>query len=379
MTAQPVSAPLLKDQINATLVRQIGHSCVRHYPQFPLEMFCQQTLNETFAQRELKARIRWVATQIYLHLALPFASACQVLKPVSTEFSGLAGFIFGDIVEQFGLDDAATALDALAHFTCYSTSEFAIRPFLTRYPELTLGQMQQWARSDNHHLRRLASEGSRPRLPWGQALPQYKQDPTPLLPILELLRQDDSDYVRRSVANHLNDISKDQPDLALAICQRWYGSHPYTNWIVKHALRGLLKQRHAAALAIFDYQPADLTLDLTLTSTELQLGDTLQFQLKLRQASGLTQKIRLEYAIDFAGKQGQPRHKVFQWLERLISEPELQLKRSYVFKDLTTRKHYAGEHQLHIIVNGQILQSMRFQLRAEPSMLAFNRSYTQSH
>ncbi|OBP13229.1 hypothetical protein A5320_19460 [Rheinheimera sp. SA_1] len=360
-----MSAPLLKDLIDVAFVQRLGDACQQLQPTFDSTGFVTTVVDENYPALELKARIRRVATILFQQLALPFAEACDVLKPLSSQFGGIQGFVFPDVVEQFGLEQPLIALAVLGHFTQFSTSEFAIRPFIIRYPELTLPQLALWAQSDNHHLRRLASEGSRPRLPWGQALPQFKKDPSPLLPILEQLKQDPSDYVRRSVANHLNDISKDQPELMLELCQRWFGQHPDTDWIVKHALRGLLKQRHPQALQLFGYQPVAVQAQLQLASNRVAMGERLVFEAVLRQPAEHTGKLRLEYAIDFASKTGKARHKVFQWLERIVSEPELTLQRSYLFKDLTTRKHYAGEHRLYLIVNGQIVTSQSFLLESD--------------
>jgi len=364
-----MSAALLKDLIDAAFVRRLGDACQQQQPAFSTELFLQQVFDEHFADLELKARIRRVASLLYQELALPFDEACAVLKPVSSQFSGIQGFIFPDVVEQFGLPYPQVAFDALSHFTQFSTSEFAIRPFIQRYPELTLPQLMRWAHSDNHHLRRLASEGSRPRLPWGQALPQFKKDPTPTLPLLEVLRQDPSDYVRRSVANHLNDISKDHPQLMLEICQRWFGHHQATDWIIKHALRGLLKQRHPLALELFGYAPVAVTTTLHIANTQVAMGEQVRFAVTLQWPEAQRGKLRLEYAIDFPGKTGKVRHKVFQWLERMVSEPELRLERTYLFKDLTTRKHYPGEHRLSVIVNGQVVASQTFMLLPQSSNL----------
>jgi 3-methyladenine DNA glycosylase AlkC len=355
-----MAAPLLKDLIDITFIQRLGAACQQLQPAFNVTEFESLVLNDSYGELELKARIRRVANLLYQHLGLPFTEACEVLKPLSSQFGGIQGFVFPDVIEQFGLDLPEISLPVLGYMTQFSTSEFAIRPFINRYPELTLQQLALWARSDNHHLRRLASEGCRPRLPWGQALPQYKKDPRPLLPILEQLKQDPSDYVRRSVANHLNDISKDQPELMLQLCQRWFGQHPDTDKIVKHALRGLLKQRHPKALQLFGYQPVAVEAKLKLRTLRLAMGERLFFDLTIELPAASSDKLRLEYAIDFASKTGKPRHKVFQWLERTVDEPELTLQRSYLFKDLTTRKHYPGEHRLSIIINGQIVTSQNF-------------------
>lgn len=356
-----MSAPLLKDQLDLALLQQLAAAVQARAPAFNPANFVAALWDDVYAAQSLKQRVRRIAHVLYQQLNLPFADCCQVLMPVSTEFRGLPGFIFPDIVEQFGLEDFAASMQALAHFTCYSTAEFAIRPFLQRYPEPCLQQMQAWTASDNVHLRRLASEGCRPRLPWGQQLPQFIADPRPLLPILQALKQDPEDYVRRSVANNLNDISKDHPDLVLDLAKQWHGQHQHTNWILKHALRSLLKQRQPAALALFGCTPRLVEASLQPATTQLQYGEKLHFTAEIKLNDGPA-PLRVEYAIDFASKNGTKRHKVFQWLQRQSGPGILTLQKSYHFKDLTTRKHYAGSHQLHLVINGDIVASTAFNL-----------------
>lgn len=356
-----MAAALLKDLFGDTLLRQLSEQIRLQQPHFDQAAFIAAVLTPAYGQMALKQRVRHIATTLYQHIDLPFAECCQLLRPVSERITGLPGLIFPDIVEQFGLDDFATAMQALGHFTCGSTSEFAIRPFLLRYPDQTLAQLAHWSQSDNYHQRRLASEGCRPRLPWGCALPVYKRDPTPLLPILTTLRQDSAEYVRRSVANNLNDISKDHPALVLQLAKEWLGVHPDTDRLVRHALRGLLKARHPTALVLFDCQPRQLKAQLQLASAVVQYGETLQFCATLELLDGPA-PLRLEYAIDFVGKSGQPRHKVFQWLNKNSGPARLEIKKSYRFVDLTTRTHYAGPHQISLIVNGQVVATQSFQL-----------------
>ncbi|MDZ7868384.1 MAG: DNA alkylation repair protein [Rheinheimera sp.] len=267
-----MSAPLLKDLLDLQLLQRLASSVKQQHTAFDSSRFISTLWDALYAEQSLKQRVRRIASTLYHQLNLPFAEVCTLLQPVSKEITGLPGFIFPDIVEQFGLDDFDTSMQALAHFTCYSTAEFAIRPFFRRYPEQSLQQLQIWSQSANVHHRRLASEGCRPRLPWGQALPQFIADPAPLLPVLRALKQDPEDYVRRSVANNLNDISKDHPSLVLQLAQQWYGSHIHTDWILKHALRGLLKQRNSEALALFDCAPRQLTnATLSLAQSSVKL------------------------------------------------------------------------------------------------------------
>lgn len=356
-----MSAPLLKDLLDLPLLQKLTLSIQHQHSRFDAERCSTAIYDDSFANLSLKQRVRRIATGIYQQLNLPFADACDILKPVSADFGGIPGFIFPDIVEQFGLDDFTTSMQALTHFTCYSTGEFAIRPFFQRYPQQSLQQLAQWTTSSNVHHRRLASEGCRPRLPWGQALTQFIADPTPLLPVLAALKQDPEDYVRRSVANNLNDISKDHPALVLRLAQQWHGHHPHTDWILKHALRSLLKQRDSTALSLFGCQPRQLDASLSLAQSCVQYRETLAFCAKLQLNDGPA-PLRVEYAIDFASKNGSKRHKVFQWLQRDCGPGELSLDKSYQFVDLSTRKHYAGVHQLHLIVNGEIVVTQSFDL-----------------
>lgn len=356
-----MATALLKEQIDVTLLNAIAQRCRHYYPAFNSAHFLQQ-LSADLTAMELKQRVQRTATCLYQTLNLPFDQACAVLRPVSRHFTGIPGFIFPEVVAQFGLQQPELALDTLGHFTRFSTSEFAIRPFLQLYPDFTFAQMRAWAEAEDHHLRRLASEGCRPRLPWGTALKSLQRDARPIIPILEQLKADPSDYVRRSVANNLNDISKDQPELVLSLAKSWQGYSDETNWIIKHALRTLLKKRHSVALGLFGYQTPTLQANLTLTSPTVRMGEQIQFVVEL-QSEGPLGKLRLEYAIDFAGKNGNIRHKVFQLAERTVLQSTLQLQRSYRFVDMTTRKHYPGAHQLHLFINGQKYASAAFTLQ----------------
>lgn len=357
-----MAAERLKDHISPAVIAQIATCCQQYYPAFARDEFVAAVLHRPdFAELALMTRVSLIAQQLGEFLPADFATAEAILRSVAPQFSGLVGFIFPEFVRQYGLAQVDLALAALGHFTQYSTSEFAIRPFIERYPAQTLAQMTLWARSDNLHLRRLASEGCRPRLPWGKALPAFKRDPAAILPILALLKNDPEDYVRRSVANNLNDISKDHPEWALDVATAWYGHSPQSDWIVKHAMRGLLKQRHPRALALFGYQPQTIRADLRLHSTKVAFGEPLTFTATLQDIAHAG-KLRVEYAIDFAAANGAARHKVFQWLDRELTDPIWQATRNYQFIDLTTRKHYAGAHRIHLIVNGQILCSRDFVL-----------------
>lgn len=360
------SNPLLKDLITPLLMRQVGQSCQQLDPSFANSTLTELVNKIDFSQLELKARIRHCATALYQALDRPFVDACALLKLVSPLYPGLPGLIFSEVVEQYGLNDVCCSFDALAHFTCDSTAEFAIRAFLVTHPEQTWQQLNQWAESDNFHLRRLASEGCRPRLPWARNIVALRQDPEVILTLLSRLKADPSEYVRRSVANNLNDIAKDHPARVLGLLRTWYGQQPETNWIIKHGLRTLLKQRHPVALELLGYASLKPQVQLQLIKEEIALGQTLTFVLQL---SDLPRgKLRIEFGLHFAAKATKARYKVFQLLDKVITEPQLLISHSYRFVDLTTRKHYSGQHQLSIIINGLVVAERSFLVTPSDSL-----------
>ena len=242
----------------------------------------------------------------------------------------------------------------------------AVRPFLERDPEGTLAVMLQWTRDDNEHVRRLASEGCRPRLPWAPALPAFKEDPEPLLPILEALKDDPAEYVRRSVANNLNDISKDHPDRVLDIAAAWFGVSEGTDWIVKHACRTLLKAGDPRAMRIFGFaDPARLRVEaLQLSAASVAIGGHLHFEFELHNDESEPRKVRLEYRVDYVKARGKRSGKVFQIKESELVTGRHSVKRKLSVKDLSTRKHHPGTHGLAIIVNGVEKATGSFELTA---------------
>lgn len=230
-----------------------------------------------------------------------------------------------------------------------------------------LSQMMTWAKSDDEHLRRLASEGLRPRLPWAPQLPAFVQDPRQSLPILEQLKEDPSLYVRKSVANHLNDISKDHPELVLEIAARWYGTHPLTDWIVRHGLRSLLRQGDIRALAIFGYEEleelAGLEVrELRIKRSVITMGEELEFAFQLVNETGHKAALRIDYEIDYMKANGKLAPKRYKCSDKIYAPGSWKVEKKQSFKPISTRRFYSGDHRLHIIVNGKRLASMDFVL-----------------
>jgi len=271
-------------------------------------------------------------------------------------------------VECYGLHDFATSMPALEHFTKYSSSEFAVRTFILQDEKRMMKQMLHWANSDNHHVRRLATEGCRPRLPWAISLPAFKNNPEPVLTILKTLMKDNSEYVRRSVANNLNDISKDNPETVLRWSEKWLGDTKETDWIIKHACRSLLKQGNTQALSLFGFSDSKhIKLGLFKVQPKVTLGEKLHFSFLLKSQrpqpghNGIG-KCRIEFAIDFMKANNKQSRKVFKISEGEYFEKEKQVSKVFSFKKISTRKYYAGKHRLTIIVNGVDQTSKPFDL-----------------
>ncbi|WP_135557052.1 DNA alkylation repair protein [Paenibacillus cymbidii] len=360
----------LKYLYNEAYVGQLGSALLAEYPAFDAAAFAQAVLDEAWEERELKQRMRHITGCMHRFLPGEYREALAILQRAIPRLPGrgLENIVFPDYAELYGLEDWEASLAALALFTQHSTSEFAVRPFIVRYPEETMARMLVWAGNDNHHVRRLASEGCRPRLPWGMALKLFQRDPGPVLPILERLKDDPSEYVRKSVANNLNDIAKDHPDVVLALAQRWLGQSERTDWIVRHGCRTLLRRGHAEALALFGFASGGGTIaveQFELERAEVAIGETLAFRFAVRNDGDAGRKLRIEYAVDYRKANGKLSRKVFMAAERWCdSGGRVAAAKTQSFRDMTTRKHYEGEHRLTLLVNGEEAGALVFAVTA---------------
>lgn len=359
---------LLKDIYNEESLRALTETIQAVYPAFQTEGFLKSVMDETWEGLALKERMRKISTSLGKYLPADYSEAIRILDDTAPNcLQGLAGICFPDFVEVYGQDPADWELSiaALARYTPYSTSEFAVRPFIINHEERMMAQMYAWSKHENEHLRRLASEGCRPQLPWGQSLPKYKKDPAPILPILTQLRADPSLYVRKSVANNLNDISKTHPELVAKLAREWYSKDEYTDWIIKHGCRTLLKKGHREVLDIFGYHDAAF-IDVTgfrLEAKAISLGGdiTFSFQIHTKEAT----KVRLEYGIDYVKANGKRNRKIFQISELSMKENESKsYTKKHAFEDLTTRKHYPGIHTVTLIINGVERGALDFALNS---------------
>jgi 3-methyladenine DNA glycosylase AlkC len=259
--------------------------------------------------------------------------------------------------------DWDVSIDAMETVTKYASAEFVVRPFIIKNEKRMMAQMYEWSKNENEHIRRLSSEGCRPLLPWATSLNSFKKDPTPVLPILEGLKTDISAYVRKSVANNLNDISKTHPDLVVKIAKDWYGKNSETNWIVKHACRTLLKKGNRDVLEIFGYSN---TTSIKVTGfkvdkTDITIGNELVFSFEIETKEET--KVRLEYGIDYVKSNGKRNRKIFQISEILLkANYKKYYQKKHSFENVSTRKHYAGTHSITLIVNGIERGNLDFEL-----------------
>lgn len=318
-------------------------------------------------QRELNARMRNTSSTLRKHLPTDFRKAVAVMEKLAPRMpTGYTALIYPDFVGQHGLHDPTYSLDALKYFTSFGSSEFAVREFFRRDAKGTLKVMRTWAEDESEHVRRLASEGSRPRLPWSFRLDAVRKDPKLTRPILERLCADDSLYVRKSVANHLNDFSKDHPAYMIDVLRSWDRKHPHTAWIAKHACRMLIKAGNTDALALFAFNGNVKVRvdDLVISPKRLKLGDTLEFSLTVASEAAREQPLVIDYAIHYRKASGGMSRKVFKLKEvELGPRASMRITKRQRFIDFTTRKHHSGEHAVEIMVNGKAMAQDAFELR----------------
>jgi 3-methyladenine DNA glycosylase AlkC len=332
-------------------------------PNFDKQKFIFAIFTDHWDSKELKQRMKH--TSLVLHQFLPddFTKTPKIIEKIIEKIkqkpftqSSLEFMFFPDYIENYGINDFETSIKTIEFVTQFTSCEFAVRPFIIKYGERMLQQMYEWSLHENHHVRRLASEGSRPRLPWAMALPELKRNPKPILSLLENLKNDPSEYVRRSVANNLNDIAKDNPDFVIQIAKQWKGISKETESILKHGCRTLLKQGNSEVLKFFGLidNPKVELINFKIKTKEIRRGDNLEFSFSIQNNDNKTQFIRLEYAIYYLRKNGQLSKKVFKISERHLNPSDIiVIHRKQSFKIITTRQFYSGQQKLSIIVNGQ--------------------------
>ncbi len=357
----------LRDMFNIDYYNHLAKEFAKLEPGFPKDKFVDDvTIN--IENLSLNERMRQTSLTLKKYLPDNYAKAVELMMLVIPQMEySYTQLVFPDFVGVFGHDHFDISMEALAYFTSYGSSEFAVREFLARDIQKTMKILYKWSESGNLHVRRLASEGSRPRLPWSFQLREVIKNPQLTRPILENLKADPELYVKKSVANHLNDISKDSPAYMLNLVQNWGLENDHTSWIIKRACRTLIKKGHPEALALFDCnKQIDLEIqDFSVSHANIRQDEKLLFSFKIRSSSDKVQKLIVDYQIHYCKKSGERWPKVFKLKEiDLFSGQVVQIQKTHLFRDLTTRKHYSGMHQLDILINGNVVQSMEFELMA---------------
>jgi len=360
-------ADRLKDMFfTGSSINKFADIVRQHYSEFNKDRFVNSIFNDEWETKELKERMRH--TTICLHETLPdnYQQSVDILIDIAPFIKGFEAMALPDYVEQYGLENWEISLPALKHFTKYSSSEFAIRPFLIKNSQRAMKYMSELAEDRDEKVRRFASEGCRPRLPWAMALPEFKKDPGLVLNVLEKLKNDASEFVRRSVANNLNDISKDHPELVLETCERWHKKNSErTDWIVKHACRSMLKAGNKRALLLFGYGDSSaMSIDkLNLDEKVVGIGNDLHYSFQLTVSAEKATKVRVEYGMDFMKANGKQSKKIFKISENTYKPGTHSFSKKHSFADMSTRKHYEGKHGLSIIVNGDEMANTSFLVR----------------
>jgi 3-methyladenine DNA glycosylase AlkC len=353
---------LLKERLADDAIAHIANIFSKINPSFASKDFIHQA-KIGITELELKARVYYLIDVLARYLPSDFAQAVVLLQQVPDYWQNhnkqgdysFAAWPIIDYVAVYGLKHPDLALQTLKILTPLFTAEFAIRPFLQQHFDLTYGYLQEWTSDENYHVRRLASEGCRPRLPWGQRVPYLMHNHQEIITILEQLKDDSSDYVQRSVANNLNDISKDYPQTVVDLAQDWLANEPtlQRQWIVKHATRGLVKSGHADALALLGYSQAMhlQNISFSLNKTQVKMDEAVQLSLSFLLPNA--QNLVIDYALHLPRANGKKSIKVFKWKTGLLAAGQHHLTQNYMFKVITTRRYYVGEHDFEVLVNGR--------------------------
>ena len=368
----------LKNHFGADVPRAIAAMVAAVFPAFPSKVFLHD-VQAGYDALELMPRGRHIARALRRHLPADYPQAVEILVASASQPSGrdpatgLASFLFMPhcfFVAEYGLEHFEPSMQAQYQLTQRFTAEFSIRPFLMHHTQATLDRLRLWASDPNEHVRRLVSEGSRPRLPWAPRLPAFQADPRPVLELLELLKDDPALYVRRSVANNLNDIGKDNPKLLMETAQRWLkDATPEREWVVCHALRWAVKQGDPAALKVLGYgKTARVEIrNAGISPQRAAMGGSVTISFKVHNPKPRAQDVLVDFQVHYIKSNGGTNAKVFKMKSLQLAAGEtVLLRKKLSLVEMTTRKHYAGMHVVEALVNGKLIPLGSFELLPAP-------------
>ena len=356
----------MKNQFDRALAELLARRFAEVQPDFDADRFTD-VVTAAFPELELKARIDAIADELRRALPDDYPTALARVLAVA-EKEGIEGFTAWPLcsfVERHGLDDPAASLDAMEHLTRRFSCEFALRPFLVAHLETTLGAVRGWTTSPHEAVRRLASEGTRPRLPWAPQVPELIEDPGIGIDVVRALRHDPSDSVRRSVANHLNDIAKDHPGRVVDLCAGWLREPATDPAMIRHALRTLVKKGDAGALAALGFTTApEIEVEaFTITPAAIRLGRSITLTATLTSTAAIGQRLVVDFIVHHVGASGATTPKVFKW-RNLDLEPgaTVELVKRRRIATASTRRYHAGVHRVELQVAGQVVAERAFEL-----------------
>lgn len=371
----------MNELINADAVAGLGAHLARASPGAALERLShlERHLRGLDAEQaealSLRARTDLVSTALLADLPDGYDATAAVIRLALADesFAGWVIWPVGETVTSRVLaasaDGSADRFDdglaLLAELTPRLTSEFSIRRLLEHDLERALPLVLALTSSDDEHVRRLASEGTRSFLPWAIRVRALLAAPHSTVPILDALYRDESDYVRRSVANHLNDLSRQNPDLVVEVAARWLAApDDNTAWVVRHALRTLVKKAHPGALGLLGFAPVIVSVTApVLESAAITLPGELGFSFTLTNDGETTERMAVDYVVHFMKSNGRQAEKVFKLTATTLAPGEsVTLAKRHALRQMTTRVHYAGLHSLELQVNGQRLTRTDFEL-----------------
>lgn len=364
----------VRDVFNPRVVNQLAADLKRAWRDFDAEGF-RRTVNAQLPALSFSQRAALIRDRLGEYLPNDFPRALEIilkaLPPAMTahELEGYDGFIvmpLNDYVAKYGLGHYDLSMNALYAMTQRFSAEGAIRAFILSEPQKTLRILARWAEDANPHVRRLVSEGTRPRLPWTMQLKPYIADPRPVLALLEKLKTDPVLMVRRSVANNLNDIAKDNPDLVVETLQRWKKIEDEgTQWLIRHAARTLVKQGNKNVLAVlgFETKPEVSITNLRLDPTKVKIGGEMAFSFEIRAQAKRKQSLVIDYVIHHVKANGKRTPKVFKLTTKALNAGEsVPISKRHSFRPISTRVYYAGAHRLELQVNGVVVAGVEFEL-----------------
>jgi len=361
-----------REVFNKSSVIKLANRIKKNYPQFDDKGFVNK-INSKIDDLSFGNRNKLIQDVLIEYLPDDFEEVVRILitslgtRNEYNSLEGYEGFIVMPqtyVIERLGMNNFDLSMKALYEMTMRFTSEGAIRRFIEKYPDKSLKLLMKWAKDKNAHVRRLVSEGTRPRLPLESPIRMFVKDPRPIIPLLDTLKDDPELFVRRSVANNLNDISKDNPKIVVDTLKRWKkGATKEREWVINHSLRTLFKQGNLDALKLMGFENPEIKIKkFTIKTKTVKLGEALEFEFDI--LSKKNQKLMIDYVIYFMKANGKHAPKTFKISRKKVKrDEEIKVIKKHHLKKMTTRKLYSGKHFVELQINGKSFGKLDFDFK----------------